>query len=118
VLFGESLGDPDDGDCLQPRQREIRDGETGDHRPEGPAGQDEGEDKPNLARGTEAEEKKKAISEADLGEGVIEGPVGLGRMSGAKKDAEQDQDERAPKSMSDHGGRRLAFGQPAGHRER
>jgi hypothetical protein len=87
-------------------------------RKRGPVtGEDDGERDPLLARRPEAEEKKEAVPEADLGQRIFKSPDRLRPVLGAQCDAEQHQHERAPERMRDHGSEALTAGGAARDRE-
>src|SRR6185369_7916114 len=78
------------------------------------ADQDEGKSEPLIAHRPPGEQEEEAIAEADLGERILEGPIGLGAVSGAKENAEQAQEEGPGESVKDHSALRLAAGAAAG----
>src|ERR1700739_4465958 len=83
-------------------------------RPSQPVAKEDGaKSDPLIARRPKGQQEKKGIAQADLGERVFKGEVGLGAVERAEEDAEYDQQQGAPDGVRQHLGKCRAFSLPA-----
>ena len=76
------------------------------------------EDDPLHLHRAESKKEQEDVTQADLRQRVLEGPVGLRPADRADPHAEEHERERAPDSMAQHRTERTSFRLPAGDRER
>ena len=82
---------------------------AGEHDPQG------GPLRPDRA---EPEQEQERVAQADLGQRVLEGEVGLPAVHRAQEDTERDEHDRSPEGMTKQRSRALSLGLAARHRKR